>query len=357
MLGFGGWRGCAAQGGFMAALIVLAPAVGHAQAPEELELAQNLFQEAQSAEEAEDWTRCERELRKAMAIVETPGLRFHLAYCKERQSHWVEALADYRKVEQLLNSGVEAPDVQELLGPAIRRLEHEIPKLRLSFDHPPSKATLFLDGEELSSGVVGKSLPVDPGARTVSVTAPGYEAYTAKLNLLPAEERDLDIVLIPVKQTAAPVEPAPASTTSEKVADTNGLTTKSYVLLSEALITAAGIGVGAASMAKVADSKQQHDQVFDALGSASGCVNVNQRQQVVCDELVRLNKEIELYKGWQTAGFVTAGVGVAAFIVTWLVWPEESAQSEQGQRSGLQLTGISVAPGSGGVTGVLSGRF
>src|SRR5882724_4575305 len=69
--------------------------------PAEIMLARRLFAEARAREEAKDWPTAASKLNEALAIKETAGLRFHLAYCEEQQGLLVEALVDYERSEDL----------------------------------------------------------------------------------------------------------------------------------------------------------------------------------------------------------------------------------------------------------------
>ncbi|MEN9580275.1 MAG: hypothetical protein RJA70_3284, partial [Pseudomonadota bacterium] len=118
-----------------------------APTPEELAVARDLFESAQKAQTDKDWQACELQVAEAIGIIETPGLRFHLAFCKEQQGRWVEALVDYKRAKELVVSGVDAPDVEEMLGPAVARMENGLPKLLLRMQVVPEGTTLFLDGQ------------------------------------------------------------------------------------------------------------------------------------------------------------------------------------------------------------------
>src|SRR5258708_182583 len=89
---------------WMAALAVLAmdrAAIADGPQPAEIALARRLFADARPAEDAKDWPTAASKLREAISIKETPGLRFHLAYCEEQQGSLVEALVDYERADDL----------------------------------------------------------------------------------------------------------------------------------------------------------------------------------------------------------------------------------------------------------------
>src|SRR5690606_32695253 len=77
-------------------MVSSASAVPAEPSPQELALVRELWERAVAAQEQADWAACEQALAEAVPIVETPGLRFNLAYCREMQTKWVEALVDYK---------------------------------------------------------------------------------------------------------------------------------------------------------------------------------------------------------------------------------------------------------------------
>ena len=93
--------------------------------------ARRLFEEAAELESKREWSAATAKLEEALGIVETPGLRYHLAYCQEEQGLMVEALANYERAQQMIAGGTKAPDVAELLAPKRDALWARIPKLRI----------------------------------------------------------------------------------------------------------------------------------------------------------------------------------------------------------------------------------
>jgi hypothetical protein len=79
--------------------------------------ARRLFEEATELESRREWSAATAKLGQALEIVETPGLRYHLAYCQEEQGLMVEALRNYERAQQMIAAGTKAPDVAELLAP------------------------------------------------------------------------------------------------------------------------------------------------------------------------------------------------------------------------------------------------
>src|SRR5258708_22496907 len=141
---------------WIAALALGTPALLADPLPTEIALARRLFADARSAEEAKDWAGAATKLRDAIAIKETAGLRFHLAYCEEQQGMLVEALVDYERADDL------SVDKNEELRSQIplRRtsLQKRIPTVTLLLARDPAEAHLSVDGQVLASTSFGKPI-------------------------------------------------------------------------------------------------------------------------------------------------------------------------------------------------------
>lgn len=288
-------------------------------------MAADLFQKAVAAQDADDWELCEATLTEAVAIVETPGLRFHLAYCKEQQKRWVEALVDYRRAEEMMKQGIAAKDVATLLPEAMARLEAELPRLTLELSPVPERTSLRIDGNALSPQLFGKPLPLDPGNRRVEVEAPGYEPFSSELSLLPRERRSLDVVLIatdPPKPRAA-TKKAPSKEAAPN--DEPWLSTKGWVMLSEATVTAVALGVGIAYSAEAAQREEDRRILVQQIEDTTACAGSSPDDR--CPLLTQAIRGHEDATTYATVAYVTSAVGAAALLGTWLLWPEEDEQS------------------------------
>lgn len=335
------WRSAAT---LVALQLTFAPAAKGAASAEERAVAADLFRQATEARESGEWQRCERQLERAIDIVETPGLRFHLAYCKEQQQRWVEALVDYRRAGELIANGEAASDVSELLPDAIRRLEVRLPRLELSLDPVPEGTELYLDGQRRSTQLLGHAIPLDPGTRRVEVIADGYEVFAHQVTLLPSEHQTLEVVLVP-KETdtlaAAPMAGSPRETSDAREPTSSALSTKTYVMLAEAVVGAVGFGVGVAFSIRADDLEQSRATLADELGAATACGDSPVPR---CERLSSLVDDVEEAQTIATAGYVTGAVGAAALVATWLLWPENEAvavtisPSQQGLLTTMQVT-------------------
>jgi hypothetical protein len=301
----------------------ITPSARAAATAEERAVAADLFQRAVAAQDAADWAACERALSDAVAIVETPGLLFHLAYCKEQQKRWVEALVHYRRAQEMMQQGVQAKDVAALLPEAMARLESEIPRLTLQLSPVPEATELSVDDDALSPQLFGKPLPLDPGNRHIRVQAPGYEPFHAELSLLPRERRTLDVVLV---QREPPAKPKPAAVPPRAAERSQPwLSPKGWVMLSEATVSAAALGLGIVFSAEAGRREDDRRGLVSNIDDPTGCAGSDPDYR--CGKLQEAIRGADNATTYATAAYVTSAVGVTALLGTWRLWPESDASA------------------------------
>src|SRR5690606_30993290 len=153
-------------------------------------------------------------------------------------------------------------------------LQKRMPKLRLDFAHTPPGTRWYLDGHEQALSLAGQRMPVDPGARELAVSAPGYEDFVFRFNVLPEEDRVVDVVLI-AQQRSEPENAAPSS--AERLAepaqegDASSLTPQAVTFLAEGVFTAAALGLGIASSLQEAARDDKVDSALGQLSSSQDC--------------------------------------------------------------------------------------
>jgi tetratricopeptide (TPR) repeat protein len=94
-------------------------------------VARRLFDEGRAAEDSARWHEAAEKFRQATTIKDTPGMRFHLARCEEEQGAFVEALVEYDRARELIDSGVRAADVEKLLADAREHARAKVALLTL----------------------------------------------------------------------------------------------------------------------------------------------------------------------------------------------------------------------------------
>jgi hypothetical protein len=320
--------------------------------PAELSTARQAFENAVALESEQQWAEAIVKLRQALAIKDTPGLRFHLAHCEERQGRLVEAALDYDQASSLITQGAKAPDVQKLLAPASAELKRRIPHLSVVIPTEVSNAVAEVDGKAWPPSELAFGVALDPGPHQLKVSASGRTPFErafalkegsqlsirAELEESPTPAATLPAATSPATQSlqssvnnfeAVPPTPGPSSRTSPKL----------YLMLGESVVTVAGLALGlgyalAESSARDrARSAQGHiDSV--AQGNSGACNSADPSLSGPCSELRGAIADHDRDVTVSTVGFVCAGVGAAALVTTWLAYPTRTADS----------TGASVQP-------------
>ena len=345
-------------------LVALVPLLctvpGHAApepTPSELSVARRLFDEGRAAEDAGRWREAADKFRSATAIKDTPGMRFHLARCEEEQGAFVEALVEYDRARELLDSGVRAADVEKLLTLARERVRAKVALLTLRLPQDVQNASVELDGRALSATVLGVPMPINPGKHRVNAVAAGRTPFSGDFDLGTGEVRQLAIELptsptVPQPSSGAPSAPAPAATgthidvakpASATGADTS-VSTRTIAMVGEGSLFAAGLATGIAftlSRSSADDRYHEADQrVRSAVGDDSRAC-ASKTPPAGCAELDQALRDRSRDGTLAAAGFIAAGVSAAAFGLTLWLWPSEQAPAAlqaSAARGGLQLS-------------------
>lgn len=300
----------------------------------ELNSARQAFKDAVALEGEHKWVEAAAKLHEALAVKDTPGLRFHLAHCEEQQGMLLEAAADYDRATELIAHGAKAPDVQKLLAPASADVKNRIPRLTVEIPPDVASVAVLLDGKAALPSELAQGQLLDPGAHELRVSSPQRAPFARSLSLKEGDRVSVRVEL-PLVGNGAPViapVPAPSAASSGPAVDASTphtsrkSTAKPYLLVGEAVLTAAGLGLGigyavAASSAKdrVTSAQSQIDHASPTESSA--CSMPSTGIGAACADLRSAIDEHDRDSTISVVGFVGAGVGAAALITTALVFP------------------------------------
>jgi hypothetical protein len=314
---------------FAAALQLVAPVALAEPTASELVLARRLFAEASALEEQGAWAAASVKLREALAIKETPGLRYHLAHCEEQSGELVAASLEYARASELIRAGAQAPDVAQLLALADQRLVTQIPKLSLDVPADVQGVSVEIDGHPISSAVLGNPIPLDPGSHRVVARAPNRGDFNERVELTLGQTHTL-VLVFPQRGPAPPVAPvAPASRTLSTAPERRGVAPRTIALIGEGALAAAGLGIGigfTVARANASERVERWQGEIDAQSSGSdrGC-----QAAAASPECTELRSAIDDHRRstlLMTAGYVGAGVGLTAGVLTWLLWPKSETR-------------------------------
>ena len=324
----------------------------------EISAAKQAFESALAAEAEQRWADAALKLREAVAVKDTPGLRFHLAHCETELGRLVEASLEYDRALDLMRQGAKAKDVQKLLAPARSALLLRIPRLTLEIPADLQAPLIAIDNRRYPPSEAALGLPLNPGLHVLRVQATGRRAFERALNLKEGDQIALTVTLAlspspgdaervsqppppPRKAGAGSVPPAPESSVSSA---------KLYLMIGESVLTAAGLGVGigyavvrSAASDRVASAQAIVDDA--TAGGAASCDKPDSDLLGVCSDLSAAAVDHDRAAMLSQVGFVTAGVGAVALVTTWLVYP-----SPQARASGFSAQAV-VGVGRLGVIG------
>ena len=313
-----------------------------------LQLARALFAEAAELEAREQWVEASTKLRAVLAIRETPGVRFHLAYCLENHGELVAALESYRRAAEL-NEAAPAADVSALLKPAIERTSLRVPRMTVEVE--AADARVMVDGRSMPPN---EPLVLDPGPHLVEVSAPGFIAARRKVTLREAERRRFALVL---DALPPPPEPEPDSLAADPEHSSRGV-----AVLATGGLTLAAAGAGVAltiartrAAHRVADGRSALQQ--QGLSTADCVEPRTVTVERACWQVAVYGVDADRARAGQIISLVAAGGGSAAFVATYLR-RRGARRSANPDQLRVRSTRVAVGglPGRSG-TVMLSGRF
>jgi len=166
--------------------------------PGELQVARDLFAQAQKDEEGGRWAPALEKLQRVASVKMTPGVRLHIAVCEEKLGLLASALANYTAAESLAKAQ-KNQEVLAALADPLAKLKARVPTLTLALPEEVAGLEVTLDGKKLASGVLGVAMPIDPGPHNVDARAPNRKALTRVVTL-----KERDAVTVELRLEAAP---------------------------------------------------------------------------------------------------------------------------------------------------------
>lgn len=292
-------------------------------APSEVAAARALFAEATAAERESRWPDARRALEAALALKETPGLRFHLAYAEEHDGALVRALVDYDRADESARAASPvADDVLARVGPARAALRARVPTLALRVPDAVAGLRVTLDGASLSPTLAGRPIDVDPGAHHVVVEGDGRVAFVRSLDVAEREALAIDVELAETRAAVAKASragAAGAATTSNA---------RGAVLAAEAGLAVAAVAAGAWLALAARDADARADDAngsIDAISpaAASGACRPPTAASLAapCADLAAARDDASRDRALARAALGGAALFAAGFAATFVLWP------------------------------------
>ncbi len=300
-----------------------APAFAAEPTKAEIAVARRYFDLATKAESERRWRDAADLLDKAISIKETAGLRYHLGFARENLGQLVEALLEYQRASGLIHSGITTEDIERFVGPKLQEMQKRVPTLTVQVPPDILNPTFAIDGSVMKRELVGTPIPLNPGTHSLVIFGPGRRPFHAQISL--GEGATVTQVAELVPEPLAPVGTPSATASASRVAESGTAgawsTPRTWTLIGEAALTAAGLGIGLGytlashSAANSAADAQERIDANTPCDAASGSAPRSE-----CDLLAAAATDHYRYRNIAVAGFVGAAIGAAAFATTWVVW-------------------------------------
>jgi hypothetical protein len=284
---------------------------------------------------------------KAESLVHAPPHLLFMARAHTKLGQFVKAREAYMKIvkEQLPPNAPQAfRDAQATAEEERKQVEPHIGRLTIKVEGAESAKdlTVAVDGQPVSTVLLGVPQPMDPGHHTVTATATGFKAAPATVTLKDAGQGAVTLKLEsdgslppPVAAPAATptstalTMPPPTTTPSDSGASgSNGLRIGSYVGFG---VGVAGLALGTVFVLKSASNRSDADKATQDL-EATGCSTTGGRP--ACDANSPLAEKVAQHdkdaKNAQTIGiigYVVGGVGVAAGVTLFVLSMNKDKQS------------------------------
>ena len=324
----------------LVATLSLFPALAAAQNTADTQAAADaLFDEGKRLLVAGDVEHACPKFEASLQLFDQLGVRLNLADCHERQGRTATAWAEFREAASQADKRGDARAAY-----ARQRVDALTPRLvKLQLSVSPANQlpglTVRRDGAAVPSEVFGSALPVNPGSYTIDASAPGYLAWSTRVDV----KKSGEVVTVEVPRlVAAPAKiepPKPAARNEAVPVATAQADTKPAIVDPRHHRHLLGIGVGAGGVAAIG--------VGIALGlearSKWNSVGMHCDANHVCDATgISINHSA---RSFGNAGTIAGGVGVAALItgaVLYVTAPAarpviEHAHLEADKNTGVRL--------------------
>jgi len=258
----------------LGALIAVSVVTGHAHAQSasgtSSALAEQLFNQARDLAKANQWAEACPKFEASLRYDPVLGTRLNLATCYERIGKLASAWGLYRESLELAKKAGDSKRADYALKQA-NALEPRLPKLAIFLpSNPPAGFVVKRDDTPVDAGALGVALYVDPGAHTVTASAPGFEAFSVSVTLVEGKTETFAIPALVAKPAAPVTEPKAGAELVDNEPAAPASKTRTYAALGLGAggVIAVGVGLafGAKAQSKYNDAKKLcgDDQVCPA---------------------------------------------------------------------------------------------
>jgi hypothetical protein len=153
--------------------------------------AEALFRDGRAAAQRGDWETACPKLRESQRLDPAAGTLLNLADCEEHRGKVATAWQLFRQVVDSLPTSDERSPIAATRASA---LEKRLPRMTVRLvGQVPAGVKVTRNDVELSEASLGSALPVDPGAYTVTVSAPGRATATSSVTIAEGASTAVDV--------------------------------------------------------------------------------------------------------------------------------------------------------------------
>lgn len=180
-----------------------------------------------------DSERCGQAIEKldrAEKLRHSPIVLGRLGECRIQVGKFVDGIEDLQRLlhESLPpNPPANLSHARERAQAALDAAKPSLAYLSISVSGPTENVTVTLDGQSVSSLLLDRERPTDPGEHVIEATAPGYNKATRRLAISSGERQEVALKLTPdpLAPVAAPLNAAASRPTDEAVESKPAATT------------------------------------------------------------------------------------------------------------------------------------
>jgi hypothetical protein len=297
------------------------------------EHAKKLFEEGLELEKKTDYAGALAKYKEAEQITVTAGLRFHTGYCLEMTGKLAAALDEYEAADRLARD----QNKQEVHAATVVRLDPlraRVPQIAIRLATPAKDADVQLDGVTVAPSFIdgGKAFRLDPGEHTVTARAPGYKAFSRKVQVPENVTTTVDINLervagtAPVVPAVAPPTPggepgAPSSVSEPPAEAAHGRSRVVPIATTAGAVVLAGTGLA----------------MFLVAGSAQTTAQQDCATRLTCDDR---RSRVRTFDALALGSFIGAvGLGVVS-VILWTSKPSEQSAANARLQAGPGTVGL-----------------
>ncbi len=176
----------------MASVATACPALAQETTDAQRALGRSEYRDGVQASRAGRWDEARDAFHRAYDLVRLPEILFNLAGAQEQTGQLVEAAETYRR---FLREGTtqQAAELRSDAEEFLRQLGDRIPGLRVSVTGFSTGDRLQIDGADVASAVIGRTLPVNPGHHVVVVHRGRTSLARAEVSVAEGETRATEL--------------------------------------------------------------------------------------------------------------------------------------------------------------------